>query len=65
MFDRFFSYRPGDGRRDHVGLGLAIAKQIVESYGGSITASNRPAQGARFEVRLPLVAIRSSEVISV
>ena len=53
VFDRFFSYRPGEARREHVGLGLAIAKQIVESYGGDIAAANRSPAGARFVVRLP------------
>ncbi len=54
IFDRFFTYRPGEPRaRDgHTGLGLAIAKAIVEGYGGTITAGNRPEGGARFEVRL-------------
>lgn len=52
IFDRFFSYRPGEPRREHVGLGLAIARQIVESYGGTIAASNRQVGGARFEVKL-------------
>jgi two-component system sensor histidine kinase ChvG len=60
IFDRFFSYRqggaesPAGGRRDgHAGLGLAIAKAIVEGYGGSIRAVDRPGGGARFEVALP------------
>jgi len=53
VFDRFFSYRPGDRAREHVGLGLAIARQIVQSYGGSIAASNREPRGARFEIVLP------------
>lgn len=55
IFDRFFTWRPDEpGARDgHTGLGLAIAKAIVEGYGGSITAGNRPEGGARFEVRLP------------
>ena len=53
VFDRFFTDRPGDARREHVGLGLAIAKQIVESYGGSIQVANRPGRGASFAVRLP------------
>jgi Signal transduction histidine kinase len=52
VFDRFFSYRPGEPRREHVGLGLAIARQIVESYGGAIGAANRADGGARFEVKL-------------
>jgi signal transduction histidine kinase len=58
VFDRFFSYRPGDGAREHLGLGLAIAKRIVEGHGGTITAANRPDGGAVFELRLPLL-IRS------
>ena len=53
IFDRFFTYRPADAQREHVGLGLAIAKQIVESYGGSIAVANRPGGGASFTVRLP------------
>lgn len=55
VFDRFFTFRPQDDtRRDHDGLGLAIARAIVEAYGGTISASNRTPHGARFEVRLPL-----------
>jgi two-component system sensor histidine kinase ChvG len=56
VFDRFFTYRPAGNRRDHLGLGLAIARTIVEGYGGSISASNLPAGGAAFEVRLRRVA---------
>lgn len=52
VFDRFFSYRPGEQRRDHVGLGLAIARQIVESYKGRISARNRPGGGAIVDVVL-------------
>jgi two-component system sensor histidine kinase ChvG len=58
VFERFFSYRPGDGAREHVGLGLAIARQIVESYGGTITAANRDPRGARFEIAIPIAAPR-------
>ena len=54
VFDRFFSYRPGDAVREHVGLGLAIARQIVESYQGTIAVSNRDPHGARFDIILPL-----------
>jgi two-component system sensor histidine kinase ChvG len=53
VFDRFFSYRPGSDRREHLGLGLAIAKQVIVGYGGSIRARNRPGGGAIFDVELP------------
>ena len=56
VFERFFSYRPASNRRDHMGLGLAIARTIATGYGGSIAARNRPDGGAEFEVRLPVVA---------
>jgi two-component system, OmpR family, sensor histidine kinase ChvG len=55
VFDRFFTYRPVSGRGDHVGLGLAIAKRIVEEYGGTLSARNREAGGAVFTVRLPVL----------
>ncbi len=57
VFDRFFTWRPGEAKGgSHAGLGLAICRALAEGYGGTITAANRPAGGARFEVRLPLAA---------
>lgn len=51
LFDRF--WRAADAPSGGTGLGLAIAAWIAEHHGGTISASNRPTGGARFEVRLP------------
>jgi signal transduction histidine kinase len=41
--------RAGEG----AGLGLALAKRIVEALGGDIKVESQPARGARFAVLLP------------
>jgi two-component system sensor histidine kinase ChvG len=56
IFERFFSYRPADAQGDHLGLGLAIARRIVDAHGGRIGAGNRPGGGAVFDVWLPAAA---------
>jgi two-component system sensor histidine kinase ChvG len=58
IFQRFYSERPSEHFGQHSGLGLSICRQIMETYGGSIAASNRRAPdgrilGARFTVRIP------------
>jgi two-component system sensor histidine kinase ChvG len=55
IFNRFFSFRPGEGKKaEHTGLGLSLAKAIVEGYGGSIFVKNNDHEGVVFIVRLPL-----------
>jgi signal transduction histidine kinase len=52
VFEPFFrvdAARQGPGS----GLGLALARRIVQAMGGSIAVENVPASGARFEVELP------------
>jgi len=52
IFDPFFSTRAGG-----TGLGLAVAKQVVEAHGGTIDVDDRddgaPSGGACFRVHLP------------
>jgi signal transduction histidine kinase/CheY-like chemotaxis protein len=62
----FEPFRQADGTpsREHggLGLGLAIAKQLVELHGGTISArSMGPGTGATFEVHLPSVVLPSLE----
>ncbi len=53
----FGRFRRLDGGRSRdtggAGLGLAIARAIVEAHGGRITAESPPGRGARFTVLLP------------
>jgi two-component system NtrC family sensor kinase len=50
MFEPFQSTKEASG----VGLGLAVARQIVERHQGRITVSSEPGRGARFVITLPL-----------
>jgi len=54
VFDRF--YRSDDARRREdggSGLGLTIARSIVEAHGGTIAAQNTPGEGAAIIILLP------------
>jgi len=55
VFHRFHSMRPEEDFGRHSGLGLAIARAIVEGHGGHISVEGREdgASGARFLVRFP------------
>ena len=51
VFERFYQV---PGARTGVGLGLAIAREIVIAHQGTIEASSQPGEGACFTVTLPL-----------
>jgi len=59
IFDPFFTTKGPHG----TGLGLALARRVMESIGGSITAANNPAgPGAVFTLKFPIAPLSNSVV---
>jgi two-component system, OmpR family, sensor histidine kinase KdpD len=52
VFEKF--YRGPRTRPGGLGLGLSIARQLVEAHGGQLIAQNREGGGARFSICLPI-----------
>ena len=50
IFEPFYKV---DGRRDGVGLGLALVRSVAEAHGGSAGVVNRPGAGVTFWMRVP------------
>jgi signal transduction histidine kinase len=48
-FDLFFTTKP-----DGTGLGMAIARSVIDLHGGQLTLHSEPGRGTRVRVRLPL-----------
>jgi two-component system sensor histidine kinase BaeS len=56
VFDRMYRGDSARTRSEESGLGLAIARSIVEAHGGSIAAESTPGAGTTMTIVLPISA---------
>jgi signal transduction histidine kinase len=49
LFHAFYSQKKGQG----TGLGLSVARKIIQEHGGKIRVTDSPLGGAKFEIELP------------
>jgi two-component system phosphate regulon sensor histidine kinase PhoR len=60
IFERFYKVDRARGGQPGSGLGLSIARHLVELQGGVITADSTPGAGTTVRVRLPRASLTSS-----
>ncbi len=56
IFDRFYRADKSRQQNGESGLGLAIAKSIVNAHGGDISVESFAGQGTKFTIKLPVLA---------
>ena len=60
IFDPFYRGNQGKRFKQGMGLGLSIARDVVEAHGGKIILESEPGKGSTFTIHLPLVRTESA-----
>ena len=60
VFDDFFRLPSNENRSDGMGLGLAIARRLVNGMGGKLWVESEPGAGCKFSFLVPLTPSPSS-----
>jgi signal transduction histidine kinase len=55
LFERFRQINREEMEQQGVGMGLAIAQELIRLHGGEITVESEPGAGSTFTIRLPVV----------
>jgi two-component system, NtrC family, sensor histidine kinase KinB len=54
VFDDFFRLPGSENKSDGMGLGLAIARRLVNGMGGKVWVESEPGNGCKFSFLVPL-----------
>jgi signal transduction histidine kinase len=60
LFEQFYR-APGQDENSGIGLGLSIAREIIQAHGGDVTVESRLGEGSIFSFILPLTTGRGPE----
>ncbi|MDB5099255.1 MAG: ATP-binding region ATPase domain protein, partial [Cyanobacteria bacterium RYN_339] len=62
VFEKYYQVNSSSGRRqDGMGLGLMIARSIMQAHGGAILVRNGPDRGTEFEITFPRTSCESGD----
>jgi signal transduction histidine kinase len=62
VFDDFFRLPQTENRTDGIGLGLAIARRLVQAFGGKIWVESEPGAGSKFSFLIPMSPAQPSPI---
>jgi two-component system, OmpR family, sensor histidine kinase KdpD len=60
IFDKFYRGKGSRGSIQGTGMGLAIAKAVLDAHGGSIRVTSQLGHGSVFAIAIPLKSVNSS-----